>query len=470
VSFVSLSFLLLFSVVFALRLSPIGRYSNGRAFVGSLLLSSLVFYGWHVPAYLLLLLASTTTDFFVGRRLHTATSDRHRKALLLVSVAVNLGLLGFFKYANFLVGALGDTLGWVGAAPDLPHLDLVLPIGISFYTFQTLSYTIDIYRRRLEPIDDFARFFLYVSFFPQLVAGPIVRASEFLPQFARRRRLRLVAFNHGCFLIIRGYFLKVVCADNLAQFVDARWERAIEPGAPGDAALIAALLFSAQIFYDFAGYSSIARGLACLLGYRLPVNFDNPYIAGSFKNFWERWHISLSRWLRDYLYVSLGGNRVSRLRTYVNLMLVMLLGGLWHGAAYHYVAWGALHGIALAVERRLGLQAEGRSGWVRASWFVVVQVVVLIAWILFRSATLGDAGIMLGNIAHASGWGGVGFVELAALVWVVPLLLMHLRGDLTRRGKLRPPGQTELAFWAAAMAVGVCTLYGPGTEFIYFQF
>src|SRR5690606_21808832 len=221
----------------------------------------------------------------------------------------------------------------------------------------------------------------------QLVAGPIVRAMEFLPQMPRPRRIRAAAWYEGGWLIISGFFLKMVCADNLAVYVDEHWDAGTDPGATSAFALWLALMFSGQIFADFAGYSNIARGVAYLLGYRLPINFNAPYLAASFKNFWERWHMTLSRWLRDYLYVSLGGNRKGGVRTYFNLMLVMLLGGLWHGAAYTFIVWGALHGAALALERMLGLHRDksGLAGIpVRLAWFVVVQAVVLMAWIVFR--------------------------------------------------------------------------------------
>ncbi len=217
-------------------------------------------------------------------------------------------------------------------------------MGISFYTFQTLSYTIDVYRGELAPVRSFWQFILFISFFPQLVAGPIVRASEFLPQMARPRRLRLRVFYEGVWLVIGGLFLKMVCADNLAAYVDEHWHRGSAAGGDATMSLWLGVMFSGQIFADFCGYSTIARGLGYLLGYRFPLNFDAPYIAATFKNFWERWHITLSRWLRDYLYVPLGGNRGSRARTYVNLLTVMLLGGLWHGAAYTYIVWGAIHG------------------------------------------------------------------------------------------------------------------------------
>jgi alginate O-acetyltransferase complex protein AlgI len=281
-----------------------------------------------------------------------------------------------------------------------------------------------------------------------------------------------VAYEGG-WLIVQGFFLKMVCADNLAVYVDEHWDRAAEPASGSAFALWAALMFSGQIFADFAGYSNIARGTAYLLGYRLPVNFDAPYIAASFKNFWERWHITLSRWLRDYLYVGLGGNRRGRLRTYVNLMLVMVLGGLWHGAAYTFLAWGALHGGALALERLLGLHRSDR-GWarssaVRAAWFVVVQSLVLAAWVCFRSRSIDEAQQLLGNIAAFDHW-AIGTMELAGLLFLLPLAVLHAHAWLRERHLVMPLQPPYRAALAASMVYAIVTLYAGTADFIYFQF
>ena len=345
-------------------------------------------------------------------------------------------------------------------------------MGISFYTFQSMSYTIDVYRGVLAPIRHFVPFFLFISFFPQLVAGPIVRAVEFLPQMPRPRRLRLRVFYEGTWLIISGFFLKMVCADNLAVYVDEHWSRGSEAGTTSGFALWLALMFSGQIFADFAGYSNIARGTAYLLGYRLPVNFNAPYLAASFKNFWERWHITLSRWLRDYLYVPLGGNRKGAVRTYINLLLVMVLGGLWHGAAYTYLVWGALHGGALAVERLLGLHRD--RGWsghlgVRAAWFVVVQGVVLTAWVFFRSRSVGEAGRFAANILAMDNW-SLGAMELIGLLFLLPIVGLHLVAWLRERGVVGEPAPAVKAVLAAGMVYGIATLYAGTADFIYFQF
>jgi len=335
-----------------------------------------------------------------------------------------------------------------------------------------MSYTIDVYRGQLKALRGFWPFFLFISFFPQLVAGPIVRAVEFLPQMPRLRRLRAPVFYEGAWLIVSGFFLKMVCADNLAVYVDEYWSRGAAEDSGSGFALWLALMFSGQIFADFAGYSNIARGTAYLLGYRLPINFNAPYLAASFKNFWERWHMTLSRWLRDYLYVPLGGNRHGRVRTYVNLMIVMLLGGLWHGAAYTFIAWGAIHGAALAIERLLNLHRD--DGWgqqpaVRVAWYVVVQSMVLVAWVFFRSESMEEAGLILGNIAALEDW-SIGPRETVGGLFLLPIVLHHAYVWVEEREFLAPVAAPARAVLAAGMVYAIATLYAGNADFIYFQF
>jgi alginate O-acetyltransferase complex protein AlgI len=313
---------------------------------------------------------------------------------------------------------------------------------------------------------------LFISFFPQLVAGPIVRAVEFLPQMPRPRRLRAKVAYEGVWLIISGFFLKMVCADNLAVYVDEHWQRGTRADTTSGFALWLSLMFAGQIFADFAGYSSIARGIAYLLGYRLPVNFNAPYVAASFKNFWERWHITLSRWLRDYLYVPLGGNRRGALRTYVNLLIVMVLGGLWHGASYTFIVWGAIHGGALAVERLLGLHRQ--HGWAgtrlaRVVWFVVVQAVVLTAWVFFRSRTIDEAMAFVRNILAMDDW-SLGLMERVGLLFMLPIAALHVFAWLRERGTVGEPSGTVKAVLAAGMVYGIASFYAGTADFIYFQF
>lgn len=470
-NFVSYAFAVLFVVVLVARLT-IGRRKIEPAYVWVLLLASLVFYGWHVPAYLSILAVSAVIDFQAARALEApGRSPRARRAILAVSLTTNLGLLAFFKYVGFGL----DTLQWLteraGLPFDRPAWTVVLPMGISFYTFQSMSYTIDVYRGQLRALPNFRDFLLFIAFFPQLVAGPIVRASEFLPQMPRVRRLHWPVVGAGLALMVEGYFLKMVCADNLATYVDKYWEAGHRPDGNSVVALWLALLFSGQIFCDFAGYSQIARGLGLLLGYRLPVNFRSPYIATSFKNFWERWHITLSRWLRDYLYVPLGGNRVSPVRTYVNLMLVMLLGGLWHGAAWTYVVWGGLHGGALAIERRLGLHRdlERRPWWLRVTWGVVVQVVVLVAWVFFRSASFDTAIQMLRNVARLEGATPT-WEMWTALAFLLPVAVAHAWTWLVEHGWVSPLTPARRAMLTGMLLYGILAAYGSSNAFIYFQF
>ncbi|MGE3488385.1 MAG: MBOAT family protein [Vicinamibacterales bacterium] len=472
-SFVSWAFVALFLFVFVARLT-IGRRKVEPAYVAVLLVASVVFYAWHIPAYIVILVTSAGVDYLAALALGRVpmAAAVKRRWILGVSLGVNLGLLGFFKYANLLNDAVARAARVAGIEVPIAEVSIVLPMGISFYTFQSMSYTIDVYRGLLAPMRSFKAFFLYIIFFPQLVAGPIVRAVDFLPQMSRPRRLRLKVFYEGVWLMIVGFFLKMVCADNLAVYVDAHWEAAYGERATAAFATWLAVMFSGQIFADFAGYSSIARGLAYLLGYRLPINFNAPYIAGSLKEFWERWHITLSSWLRDYLYVPLGGNRRGRVRTYVNLLVVMVLGGLWHGAAYTYVMWGAIHGAALAVERALGLQNDrgaARFALVRVAWFVVTQAVVLAAWVFFRSSSFENATAFLANIAVMDfhlldTWSWVG------ALFLLPIVVHHAWAWAEQRAIVRPLSAPARAVLAAVMVYGIVTLYSGTTAFIYFQF
>jgi alginate O-acetyltransferase complex protein AlgI len=472
-SFVSWAFVALFAVAFAARLT-IGQRKIEPAYVAVLLITSTIFYAWHVPIYILILLFSAGVDYVaaivLGRT--PVTEVVKRRWILFVSLGVNLGLLAFYKYANLLTDAVVRLAASLGYQLSVPEVSVMLPMGISFYTFQSMSYTIDVYRGILAPLHSFKTFFLYIIFFPQLVAGPIVRAVDFLPQMPRPRRLRLRVFYEGVWLIIVGFFFKMVCADNLAVYVDEHWQAGYREQTGAAFSLWLALMFSGQIFADFAGYSSIARGLSYLLGYRLPVNFNAPYVAGSLKNFWERWHITLSSWLRDYLYLPLGGNRRGRVRTYLNLMVVMVLGGLWHGAAFTYIVWGAIHGAALALERMLGLQdnrGAGRFAPVRLAWFAVTQAVVLCAWVYFRSDSFSNATAFVANIVRLD------FTMPDTMMWVgmlflLPLALHHAWVWAEERGILRPLPPSARAALAAVMVYGIVTLYAGTSDFIYFQF
>jgi D-alanyl-lipoteichoic acid acyltransferase DltB (MBOAT superfamily) len=390
-----------------------------------------------------------------------------------LAVAIVLGILAAFKYFDWFVGTVASETAADGTVSSPLRLGLLLPLGISFYTFEMISYVVDVKRGRIAPARRFDRFLLFLAFFPHLVAGPIVRAGDFLYQIERRRRLNLRVLSEGVYLIARGLFLKVVVADNLAAYVDVQWQFGTVGVGNASLDLLVMVLFAFQILCDFDGYSTIARGTAYLLGFRLPLNFDSPYVAGSFREFWQRWHITLSRWLRDYLYVSLGGNRVGRVRLYVNLLIVMTLGGLWHGAATTFLVWGAIHGTALAIERALGFHTlDERGGRVaRLLWWAVVQTTVLVAWVFFRAPTVASATAMLANVTTGT------YRPLDASIplgTIALLLAVPIAEHVAQVARLRFPAldATPLrrAAWAAVLLYAVLTAYGPSKTFIYFRF
>ncbi len=382
--------------------------TKGCARLVTSLVGSYIFYGWWDVRFLSLIVASTLIDYWIGLRLGVVAGEVGRKRLLLASLASNLGLLFTFKYFNFFRDSLVEAFGSVGIELSGPTLDIVVPVGISFYTFQTLSYTIDVYRGNLRPEPSLLKFSVFVSFFPQLVAGPIVRASDFLPQLSRDHAVRWRNIVTGSSQVLLGFVKKCVIADSLAPYVDAVFEN---PESRTSITLLLAVVFYAfQIYCDFAGYSDIAIGLARVMGYHFPRNFRYPYFASSFSNFWQRWHISLSSWLRDYLYIPLGGNRKGTTRTYINLMLTMLIGGLWHGAAWTFVVWGGLHGLYLVAQRltavavqSLNWQRISQTFIARASSGAIVFCLVCLAWVFFRSPDFGTAISLLGKIATMQG-------------------------------------------------------------------
>ena len=382
--FNSLTFFLFFGVVFLLYLVLPHRGQNRL-----LLAASYLFYGAWDWRFLFLLMFTTTTDFLFARAIGASDSPRTRKGWVGASVVLDLGILGFFKYFNFFVDSFAALLEGLGLHSSLPVLRIVLPVGISFYTFQSMSYTIDVYRGVLPPARRWSDFALYVAFFPQLVAGPIERATNLLPQVQQPRTVSDYGLGHGAFLILWGLFQKVVIADNLCRLADAAFTR---PPESALAVLLGIYAFALQIYCDFAGYSNIARGVAMMLGFRLMLNFRNPYFATNPSDFWKRWHISLSTWLRDYLYIPLGGNRGGAARTRRNLMLTMLLGGLWHGAAWTFVAWGLFHGLLLTLHRGLAKVLPPLAG--RGWKFLKIAVffhLICISWLLFRADTFRQA-------------------------------------------------------------------------------
>ncbi|MDE0903462.1 MAG: MBOAT family protein [Planctomycetota bacterium] len=356
-------------------------------------LTSYVFYGWWRPDFLILMLTSTLVDHLCGRKIFAARREGGRgRNWLWLSLATNLGLLGWFKYANFGIDTLNEVLAVAGSG-GFSMAEIVLPVGISFYTFQTLSYTIDIYRGQVEPVKRFGDFVCYVAMFPQLVAGPIVRYSTVAKQLFERTHT-WDKFAAGVLAFQSGLVKKVLLADLLAPAADLVF--AGGPVTTADA-WIGSLAYSFQLYFDFSGYSDMAIGLGLMLGFRLPINFDRPYISQSITEFWRRWHISLSTWLRDYLYLPLGGNRKGGTRTYVNLALVMLIGGLWHGAAWTFLVWGAWHGGWLIIERWRGKRALHAS-MPRPMKVASTMLIVLLGWVFFRAQGLAHGTAIVGSL------------------------------------------------------------------------
>ena len=448
-----------------------------------LLAASYLFYGLWDWRFLGLILGSTLIDYGVGLALARQPDGRRRDLMMGVSLAVNLGILGFFKYFNFFAGSLKELLESLGIHVGFTTLEIVLPVGVSFYTFQALSYTIDVYRRKLEASRDLLTFALFIAYFPQLVAGPIERATDLLPRLVAPRSVRWPAFGVGLELMFIGYLKKVGVADTLAPLVEARFAR--PDLASGQELLIAAYLFAFQIYGDFAGYSDIARGVSKLFGVDLVRNFEQPYLARNITDFWRRWHISLSTWLRDYLYVSLGGNRHGRWKTYRNLLLTMVLGGLWHGASWTFVFWGTLHGVYLAIHKawrewgpavRPAPPAGRRVLRTVLGTFLTFHLVTL-TWVFFRTGSLRHAWDYLAGIASWQRSTGA-FAELS---WQAPMLwLLILAVVVIDVSQARSGDHAFMLRWrwpvrgiAYAVVVGITLVFGNldgKTPFIYFQF
>src|SRR4051812_6893074 len=471
--FNSLTFVVFFVVVVALYWS-IGSWTARK---NLLVTASYIFYGAWNPPFAALLFSTTAMDFWLGRQIAKAKPGTPRKAWLIGSVCMNLSMLGFFKYGNFLLQNFQWLLARVGIFYQPPHLDILLPVGISFYTFHSLSYTLDIYRGVLQPTKSLRDFVLAVSFFPQLVAGPIVRAGDFLPQLVRPPGLRLGQFLWGLALMTLGLFEKIVLADTM---LSGSADRIFTYGGP----LIAldswagVIAFAGQIFFDFAGYSTCAIGAALCLGFHLKDNFRFPYAAIGFSDFWRRWHISLSTFLRDYLYIPLGGNRRGPARAMINLIIVMFIGGLWHGAAWTFVVWGLLHGSYLAIERLLKALVRPPA-WIE-NFFVqlaiglVTYLAVLVAWVYFRAADFATANRVLGGMfgTHARPDAILSTREILQVVLVtIGLLTAHwsMRETSVEAVVARLPRWVVASVWFL-MASAIIVTQGNSNAFIYFQF
>jgi D-alanyl-lipoteichoic acid acyltransferase DltB (MBOAT superfamily) len=439
-----------------------------------LLAASYVFYGCWSWKYLGLIFLSSSHDYLAGRALGRVRSPAGRKALLASSVVLNLGVLCAFKYFDFFVDSAADLLAGLGFETSRFHLGLILPVGISFYTFQTLSYTIDVYRGRLEPARSYPEYLLFVSFFPQLVAGPIVRASHLLPQLGRGPALDAERGSRALFLIGIGLIKKIAIADWLgAHLADRIFS---DPAMYSSVECLAGVYaYAFQIYADFSAYSDIAIGSALLIGFDIPLNFDAPYRAASLREFWKRWHISLSTWLRDYLYIPLGGSRKGRGRTVAALLATMLLGGLWHGAAPTFVFWGAIHGLALVLERfvpRPAFLDRLPAGLRRAMGVLVTFHVVCTAWVFFRSPDFGAAAAVFRSIAALDlgrenlAWSVVAVLGVAALTHWIPGRWV----DAARRGFHAVPAPLQAAILVAVILALHRLARVEVTPFIYFQF
>jgi alginate O-acetyltransferase complex protein AlgI len=471
--FNSLTFVVFFLVVLA-------AYWNIRSWEtrkNLLLVASYVFYGAWNPPFAALLFATTALDFYLGRKMGKVQTPAERRLWLVISVAVNLSMLGFFKYGNFLLENFQWLLARGGIEYKPPHLDVFLPIGISFYTFHSLSYTLDIYRGVMRPTRSLRDFTLAVSFFPQLVAGPIVRAGDFLPQLAAPPKPQNGRFLWGLALMTLGLFEKVVLADTM---LSGSADRVFGHAGPLLAldSWIGVIAFAGQIFFDFAGYSTCAIGAALCLGFHLKDNFRFPYAAVGFSDFWRRWHISLSTFLRDYLYIPLGGNRHGAARAMVNLIIVMFLGGLWHGAAWTFVVWGLLHGSYLALERLLRVFFK-EAPWANHLGFKLVAgaityVAVLVAWVFFRASDFATASRLLSSMFGAYPHGDALLSTrdiLQVAIVTLFLLIAHwiLRDNSIEAAVSRLPRWVVTGAWAA-MACAIILNQGSSNAFIYFQF
>lgn len=446
-----------------------------------LLIVSYFFYGWWDWRFLSLIATSTLVDFFCANQIGRSENVAKRRLLLTLSVALNLGFLGIFKYYDFFASSLSNALTALGIPVSAHLLGVILPPGISFYTFQELAYIVDVYHRKLEPSESLIDYALFISLFPHLIAGPIQRPSHLLPQVQHPRRLVSSQFFDGVMLILSGLFRKAVIADNCALLANAAFSGKL--GAPSlPVVLIGTYAFAWQIYGDFSGYSDIARGSAQLLGFHFMVNFRQPYLSRTLQEFWRRWHISLSTWLRDYLYIGLGGNRHGERKTYRNLMLTMLLGGLWHGANWTFVIWGGMHGVWLSLERALrsavGLpdahEAASDSLWSVRAWLqrVFIFHLVCLTWVFFRADSLNAALQFLRGVTVLTWTPGFTAALKLLCAFTLPLfavdLMMESRKEEYVFAGTGYPARTAVATGLA----GLTTLFAANqiSAFIYFQF
>lgn len=474
-TFTSLSFVILMAIFF-----PLYALTRGFQRQMVILLTSVIFYGWWDWRFLFLIFTTITVDYIAALRIHATENQRLRNFWLCFSLVINLGILFFFKYFNFFIDSLVNALNVFNVSLPVEPLQIILPVGISFYTFKSLSYTIDVYWRTLEPERSYLSYATVVMFFPELVAGPIVRADYLIPQLRVDHQLKWDAFLSGMQLIVWGFFMKLVVADSLARVVDSHFEAPETYSSLGLA--LAVVFYAFQIYGDFSGYSLIAIGLGEILGIDLGKNFNRPYISQSFSEFWQRWHISLSTWLRDYLYIPLGGNRNGTYKTYRNLMLTMLIGGFWHGASWNFLIWGGLHGLFLVGQRLIAPYYKmAVQKWRIPAWFstpvsiTFVFSLTCLTWIFFRSQTLSGALYIIQRIVIPDGLGFEAVrlkfeIVKAGLIVAFVILCEVLTERLELRPMLRRYPLTMVP--AGAFTIWLIALLGTfgGSAFIYFQF
>ena len=465
--FHSLPFLVLFTVTF------IGYWTlrSQRLRMIWILGASIVFYARWNPWLVSLVLFTAAFDFRMAHLIERAQAPRRRRALLTAAIVVPLGILAYFKYTNFLLGTAGNAFHWLGFAGDPPFLRIILPLGISFYTFETIAYVVDVYRGRIRAERDILDYAIYLMFFPHLIAGPIVRPGSFLPQTRRLKKFDWNRMHLGARLFMLGLIKKVAIADQMALVADPVFAH---PSAYSTGAVWAAVIgYAVQIYCDFSGYSDMAIGIAHTLGFKLPRNFNMPYFSGSVAEFWRRWHITLSTWLRDYLYIPLGGNRGGRLATYRNLMLTMVLGGLWHGAAWTFVLWGFYHGLLLAIHRAVPWPAWLAHRALKPVKIAFTFLLVAIGWVFFRAQSFADAGTILTRMFVPTRAISLDASVNAVLVgiWGV-VLAAHLVGSSANLGRFwnRIPASAAAMLLAGGFLLAQLLTPATGDAFIYFQF
>ena len=467
--FNSIAFLLFFPILCALYFCIPASQLRLRNLL--LLVASYYFYMNWDPAYALLLLTSTVITYLAALGIGYFKEKRKKKICLVSSLVLNLAILFLFKYFNFLAMNIETALQASGFAVNMPKFALLLPVGISFYTFQALGYSIDVYRGTVKIERDFPTYALFVSFFPQLVAGPIERSQNLLPQFKQQHRFDYDAVMSGVKLMVWGYFMKLVLADRCGIYVDTIFNNVDKHN--GGSYLVASLLFPFQIYGDFAGYSLIAIGVARVLGFRLMENFHRPYFACTIGEFWHRWHISLSTWFKDYVYIPLGGNRVGKLRNYFNLLITFVVSGIWHGANWTFLCWGTIHGILLCIEKAFGISKQKYTGAKKSFHWAATFVLVCFAWILFRANNLSDAVSVVTGIFTNLGTPKPEYANFIAIGLAMTVLLTkEFADEFNWKIRVADSKSWLVRHIYLIIMIAYIILFGVlgGDQFIYFQF